>query len=166
MESISQGALEFVCIPKKTESVILRAVIDTAIVFALLYLIAFIGDIIEDFTGSFAYVFANKKPLFFVLIVLSVSLTVFFRIAEDLATCRKIEIIEDTLILTKKKKRESIRIENLNVTAGQSNKGVVRLAFRQGKAASYADFDTVTAKKIEEILIGNGARCVKDKKRR
>ena len=97
---------EVQCLKVKTGEIIIRSIVDAILLMVVLYLIAFIDEIMKDFVGSFAVAFGPKLYLFFIILAICIVIIIVLVMLDIKNRCNAIMYDKDKIIFVRKDKED------------------------------------------------------------
>lgn len=149
---------EWVCLKPDYTKIVLKAMRDAVIIFALLFLIVFIEYIMKVFLNFFANIISQKAINIIVVAVISLALAAIVAVIDVISRCGKIKADEEKLVLVKGKKEETMTLTADLYVIGQEKKNLFTFSFRQNKRVINADLSTGDGKALAAFLSDKGIR--------
>jgi hypothetical protein len=151
---------EIKCIPINYNKTIMRVLIDFVAIFLLLYIITFIEYIMDDFSNSFALVLNAKLPIFFIIMGISLALSILLTFMDIGSRSAGIKYDDEKIIFIRKNNEISVNFgRSLAVRYENRDEGVI-FNFREGKRTITALINKGDAKTLIEDLKGRGVSVV------
>lgn len=126
---------EIKCNKVDKKKLILRTIFDFIVIFILLYLITFVEYIINDFSKSFSYIFNEKRILFFVMLTISLALSIVLSFIDIGSRCIAIKYDDEKLIFIKNNKEDNMRLSSNLFVRSEAKENCIIFSFRQDKRA-------------------------------
>lgn len=157
---------EFDCLKVKTGELILRSIVDALLLMVILYLIAFIDEIIKDFANSFAVAFGEKLYLFFIILAICIVIIVMLAVLDVKNRCSKIMFDKEKIIFTKNNNKEGFPFDpRTSVSYYKLKNGDMTFVFKCGKKSFNVFLNNINGNELLEFFKENNINAIsKDKK--
>lgn len=152
---------ELECLQVKKSEIIIRSIVDAVLLFLILYVIAFIDEMIKDFKGSFSVAFGEKIYLFFIILAICIAIIITLVLLDERNRCKRIIFDKDKIIMVRKAKEEGFGFNSqTEISYYQLANNEYTFIFKRGKKNNYVFLSECNGKQLLDFFNENGINII------